>query len=446
MPEHARASGRLHGLMAAYPLFTRLVSLGVDRYLASRVRRGKEEADRLPERKGIAERPRPDGPIIWFHGASVGESLSVLPLIERFRAERPECPVLVTTGTVTSARLLAERLPPGAFHQYVPLDHPDYVDRFLKHWRPSLAVWVESEFWPNLITRTAAHGVPLVLVNARMSDKSLKGWSRVPVSIAGLLGQFSECLAQDEETARRLLLLGARRVVSAGNLKLAAPPLPADEAELGHFHRRVWSRPTWLAASTHEEEAVVLEAHRLLAGRFPDLLTIIAPRQPDRGEAVAKLARDGGIAYARRTFGEEPDTDIACYIADTIGEMGLFFRMAPVTFLGRSLVALGGSNPLEPARLDSAILHGPHTDNFRATYRLLQDAGGAQIVQDAESLAEAVGTLLTDDAARRTLSEAAAAVATRSDGVLDSVFATLSTYLPPAPEPPAPQAPELVVR
>ncbi len=423
---------RLRGLTRAYPALTRLIGPAVGRLLKARIQRGKEDPERIGERQGHAGLARPGGPLIWFHGASVGESLSILPLIGRLRMETPQTHVLVTTGTLTSARLLAERLPEGAMHQYVPLDHPAFVDRFLDHWQPDLALWVESEFWPNLLHRTGQRAIPMVLVNARISDRSFQGWQRFPDSIAGLLGHFSSCLAPDEEAARRLQAFKARAVTVTGNLKLVAAPLPAEESDLAALQGAIGGRPVWLAASTHDEEETVADAHGRIVDQFPDLLTIIAPRQPNRGDDIVRMLCDHGLTTAQRSKHEPLTGQTQVYVADTIGEMGLFFRLAPVSFLGRSLVPMGGSNPLEAARLDSAVLHGPHTDNFRATYQALNEAGAALKVETAETLAAAVTRLLQDETARQDLTARAGSETARADGVLDRVMGALAPYLPGA--------------
>ncbi len=420
----------LNGMLRAYPAFTRLMGLAVDRHLKARVARDKEDPSRLDERKGHAGHPRPNGPLVWVHGASVGESLSVLSLITRLRTVRPDLAVMVTTGTVTSARLLADRLPKGAFHQYVPLDHPAYVDRFLNHWRPDLVLWVESEVWPNLLSRTAARRAPLVLLNARMSEKSWRGWRRFPSSIRGLLAGFDLSLAQDEASAARLRDLGANPVAVPGNLKLAAPALPVDVTALADFRTRIAGRPVWLAASTHDEEEQVLAVHDRLREAYPDLLTLIVPRQPVRGPGIAGLARARGLEAGLRSAQDVLCDRTAVYIADTIGELGLFFRLAPAAFLGRSLVPMGGSNPLEAARLDCAVLYGPHTENFTAIYDALDAAGGALKVADPDGLATGIARLLDDPDARAAQTAAAARIVADADGVLDRVFGALSPHLP----------------
>jgi len=407
--------------LALYRAATDLALPLVDHLLARRLAQGKEDAPRLDERRGIAVRSRPPGFLTWLHGASVGEALSALTLVERLVAHGP---VLLTTGTVTSARLVAGRLPAGAQHQYVPVDRKAWVARFLDHWRPDLALWLESELWPNLVQATQARGTPMVLVNGRMSARSFARWQWAPVSIRHLLRAFAVCLAQSEPIAERFRTLGARQVAVPGNLKFAAPPLPVDDAVLVALHRQIGDRPRWIAASTHPgEEAMVAQTHRALAVRFPRLLTIIAPRHPDRGSAIA-AALGGGVT--RRAAGDGPYGDI--YVADTLGELGLFYRLAPVAFVGGSLVPHGGQNPLEPARLGCAVLHGPHMANFTDMLTLLGDA--LTEVSDPAMLTQVVGTLLSDPTSRAVLGETAQMRADQGAGSLDAVMAALRPFLP----------------
>ncbi len=420
--------------MSLVPLYrglTTLLGLAVPLYLARRETRGKEEAGRIGERKGMTSRPRPTGPLVWIHAASVGESVSMLALVDRLAAERPQLRFLMTTGTVTSARLLATRLPRDrAQHQYVPLDRPLYVRRFLDHWRPDLALWVESELWPNLVLETRARDIPMVLLNARMSAKSFRGWQRFPSLIRPLLRAFDLCLAQDEAQAKRLSDLGANDTLTVGDLKAAAAPLPADDAALAAFTEALQGRPVWLAASTHEgEEIAAATAHLTLAKPYPSLLTVIAPRHPARAEDIAAKLKLLGLKVARRSRGEPIEAGTQVYLADTLGEMGLFYRIAPIAFIGGSLTPVGGHNPTEAALLGCALLHGPDMTNCAAIAREFDAAGGAIPVRDAAGLAEAVGQLLSDPEGRKARAAAAVAVAQGHRQVLDRVVTQLRPWL-----------------
>lgn len=403
----------------------------IDFYLRRRLARGREDAARFPERQGIAGLPRPAGPLVWVHAASVGEAASALPVIARILAERPAMRVLATTGTLTSAALLAQRLPAGAFHQYVPVDRLPWVRRFLDHWQPDLALWVESDLWPNLIAETQARGVPMVLLNARMSPRSFERWNRRLGGLAAeLLGGFGLTLAQTPVNAAYFGQLGADPVRCHGNLKFAAPPLPADAAALDALTAAIGERPVWVAASTHEgEERIAADVHRRLAARHPALLTLIVPRHPPRGDGVALMLRGLDLDVAQRSTGALPGPATEIYLADTLGELGLAYRAASIAFIGGSLVRHGGQNPLEAARLGCAILHGRHMGNFVEIADLLEQAGASRAVQDAATLADAVAALLADPAQRIGMAEAAARVAEAEAHVLDATLDELAPFL-----------------
>jgi len=399
-------------------------------YLGLRKARGKEDPARFNERLGHPGKARPEGPLVWAHAASVGESLSLLPLVERLVKDRPGLIVLVTTGTLTSSRLMAERLPDGAVHQFVPVDRVSYVRRFLDHWHPDLALWVESEFWPNLIIETASRNIPMILINGRISPRSFLGWQRFGGLIKKLLSCFDLCLAQADADAERLLRLGAVSAKYVGNLKFAALPLPVAADELSNLQDAFGDRPRWLAASTHSgEEIIVAMVHQRLKATRPGLLTVIVPRHPDRGAEIAAMLRGQKLAVSRRSDGDAigPQTDI--YLADTVGEMGLFFRLAGVVFMGKSLVPLGGQNPLEAAKLDCAIVHGPHVMNFDEMTKKMKNAAAALEVADEGALETVIGRLLNDGAERGRMIAAAGEWAVAEAGVLDAVVAELAPFL-----------------
>lgn len=376
--------------------------------LDRRLKAGKESADRIGERRGVATRERPPGKLIWIHGVSVGESISVLPLVEKLKAHLPDATLLVTTGTTTSAALMAERLPDDALHQFIPLDHPDFVKAFLDHWRPDAAIFVESEFWPNLILQTRRAAPFMALINGRMSPKSFADWQSQPNAIRYILSSFDLMLGQDLQNAERLQTLAKRSVVTFGNLKNAAPPLPAAEDDLAALKNVIGERICWLAASTHPgEEEIIIAAHKQLRRDFPTLLTIIAPRHPKRGAEIAALAQQAGASPALRSRKEPITDDTQIYIADTLGELGLFYRISDIAFVGGSITPKGGHNPLEPARLSASILHGPETFNFVETYADMRKAGGAALVRNDRELATAVRRLLSDAKTRHAMAAAA---------------------------------------
>jgi len=400
-------------------------------FMRRRLAAGKEDPMRFTERQGAASQPHPNGArLIWVHAASVGESLSMLPLIDHLLAADAGLALLLTTGTVSSARLMAERLPPRAIHQYAPLDRPRYVRRFLDHWRPDLVLWAESEFWPNLILETTGRGTPMILVNGRISPKSFSGWQRARSIITTLLGRFDLCLGQSSEDAQRLRQLGAANVDCLGNLKFAVPPLPADADELARLEAEFDGRPTWLAASTHAgEERIAGETHLALENAHPGLLSVIVPRHAQRGGEIAAMLRAMGLFVAQRSAGQPIAADTQIYLADTMGELGLFFRLAPVVFMGKSLVPLGGQNPLEALHLDCAVLHGPHMMNFTEIGKDMTAAGCAIEIADGAALAGNVGALLDDPAGAATMAEKGRRYASSSADVTERVAVRALSYL-----------------
>jgi 3-deoxy-D-manno-octulosonic-acid transferase len=405
-----------------YRIFTIALAPFVPLILRRRAARAKEDRTRVNERLGRDLPARPDGTLIWVHGASVGECLAALPLIEALLKDGRRS-VLVTSGTVTSAKLMAERLPARAIHQFVPIDLPQAAARFLDHWRPQAGLFVDSDIWPNLVLGAKARGIKLALVNARMSERSFAGWRWASKTAAALLSAFDVCLAQDEEIAGRFRILGAREVRAIGSLKADAPPLPADEDALAALRRAVGSRPILLAAQTHPgEDETILPASDALRRTVPDLLTIIVPRHVARGAEIAMLC--GTRSVKRRALGEMPSQDTAVYVADTMGELGLFYRLASFAFVGGSLVRHGGQNPLEPARLSCAVLAGPHTFNFTSAYEAIFRAQGMGLVRSSNEIAETASRLLAEPAeAKRLADDAAAAAATLGGAVAKTVAA-----------------------
>ncbi|QBY01826.1 3-deoxy-D-manno-octulosonic acid transferase [Rhodophyticola sp. CCM32] len=421
--------------LAGYLFFAARAEAFAERKLAQRLKIDKEDEARLDERRGFASRARPDTPLIWFHAASVGESLALLELIRRLIEERPEISVLVTTGTVTSAKVMDSRLPEGAFHQYAPLDALPFVRRFLDFWKPDLAVWTESELWPALITETHTRAIPMLLINARMSKASHDKWRFLRGMARSLLDRFDFAHVQDVTTANYLRNLGlpGQRLEIAGTLKEGAAALPYEEAERERIAARLSGRPVWLAASTHEgEEKKVLEAHNLALRGNPRLLLILVPRHPERGDALADLLQRGDWSYMRRTADELPDADTQVYLADTMGELGLWYRIAPISFVGGSLEPIGGHNPFEPAALGSAILHGPYVTNFVDIYQRLTESRAARLVSAPDSLAVAVNDLMNPDYAAA-MANAAWEVSSSGAGVTDMAVDLLLSTLDDAP-------------
>jgi 3-deoxy-D-manno-octulosonic-acid transferase len=393
-----------------------------------RLKRGKEDPARVGERRGLSADVRPTGPMVWIHGASVGEVLAAAALIERLRALNLR--ILLTSGTVTSAAIVAKRFPADVIHQYVPYDSPRYVTRFLDHWRPSLALFIESDLWPNLIMSSAARRLPMVLINGRMSHRSFPRWRRVAGTISALLGRFDVCLAQSQLDADRFTALGSRNVVVTGNLKLDVPAPPADANKLERLMAMTRGRPVVVAASTHPgEEEILTETHRTLARYFPKLLTVIVPRHPGRGEAIAQMIATAGLHANLRSHGDLPSATTDIYVADTMGELGLFYRLAPVVFMGGSLVEHGGQNPIEAIKLGASIVHGPHVFNFTDVYEALDSAGGARLADTQEALVKQLGQLLADPKTREAQLTASERVVGQLGGALERTLTALEPYL-----------------
>jgi 3-deoxy-D-manno-octulosonic-acid transferase len=393
-----------------------------------RLKQGKEDPARIGERRGMSRDIRPHGPLVWIHGASVGEVLAAAALIEKLRALKIR--ILLTSGTVTSAAIVAKRFPADIIHQYAPYDSPRYVARFLDHWRPSLALFIESDLWPNLILSSAARRLPMVLINGRMSHRSFPRWRKVSGTISALLSRFEVCLAQSHVDAERFTALGSRNVITTGNLKLDVPAPPADSAKLERLVSVTRGRPIIVAASTHPgEEEILLEAHRTLARFFPSLLSVIVPRHPNRGETIARAMVASGLHVGLRSREEFPTATTDIYVADTMGELGLFYRLAPIVFMGGSLVPHGGQNPIEAIKLGASVVHGAHVFNFADVYDALDRAGGARRVDTQEALVKQLGTLLADPAARQSSLDAATRVVGQLGGALERTFAALEPYL-----------------
>lgn len=403
----------------------------IDSYLFKRKALGKEDKERLPERLGVASITRPKGKLVWLHAASVGEALSILPLMKAITEQYPKLNLLLTTGTVTSAQMMKTRLPDRCYHQYIPIDRYFAVRRFLKFWQPDLALWVESEIWPNLLSETQKY-CPMVLVNGRLSPRSLQKWRRYPKLAATLMGYFTLVLPQSENDSKRLKELGAKEVQFLGNLKYDSPSLPSDSKKMGALVTMIGDRHVWVCASTHPgEELMIADVHEKLKEHYKHLLTIIVPRHPDRAEEIIDELKEKhpGISIAQRSVGDAIHDETDIYLADAMGELGVFYRLAPIVFVGGSLIEHGGQNPLEPARLESAILFGPFMNNFKDIASELQEKGGAIRVADSSALAEALDGLMRDTDQQQQLAESAKKIATEKKGVLDAYMEALKPNL-----------------
>ena len=416
--------------LALYAVATGLFEPLAPALLRRRAKAGKEAPDRITERLGRPALARPEGPLVWLHGVSVGESLSLLPLIAALQAARPDLKMLVTSGTVTSAEVLAKRLPPGVIHQYLPVDAPGAAARFLDHWRPGAALFVESELWPNLTAAAKARDVKLALLSARMTDGSAEGWARAPATARALLRAFDLILPQDAATETRLRGLGAATGPYL-NLKLVGEAPPVDAGLVAELKAGIGARKVVLAASTHPgEEPMVAEAFRAATDDTPAVL-IVAPRHPDRGAAVAAGLQAQGFIVARRAAGEALGPQVTAYVADTLGELGALYSIADAVVLGGGFVdGVGGHNPLEAARLGCAIVTGPHVFNAREIYAEMFALAAALEAADATALSRHIAGLLANPVIARRIGEAAADFAGRQGAALNSAMALIQPLLP----------------
>lgn len=413
-----------------YRRLTPLLKGAVLAYVRYRIKLGKEDPNRLTERFGRASVKRPSGLLMWFHAASVGEAVSLLPLLQCIISEFPHVVPLVTTGTVTAAKVINKSLPKGCIHQYCPIDLPEWVQAFLNHWQPDLAVFVESEFWPNLVLTCHERNIPLYLINAAMSEKSYRSWRRLPSVIQSLLSCFKIILAQSESIAQRLVSLGAEpvKVQACGNLKFSAKPLDCDQGELKHLQQVLKDRNLWVAASTHAgEELLASEVHQTIKEHIPNLLTIIIPRHPSRGKELVKELRDIGLEVAQRSKGEKIQKSTDIYLVDSMGELGLFYRLCDVAFIGGTFSPIGGHNPIEAVLLDCAVIWGPHTHKQAEICDTLCPA--ACVVKTQEELVMTVQRLIMDNVIREEKIQSARQLIDTQAHVLDHIMANLSKKL-----------------
>ena len=370
-------------------------------YLHRRKKIGKEDDKRINERFGLSTISRPPGRLIWLHAASVGEAISALELINKLLTEHLDTRLMMTTGTVSSAKLIRDRLPKGAFHQFIPIDMPNYVRRFMEHWQPNIVLWTESEFWPNIIIETRKRNIPMVLINGRISAKSFARWKWAPGLIKSLLQSFTLCLGQSDTDVHRLNKLGAFDSKNLGNLKFAAPPLPADGEVLKTLKSNIGKRPIFLSASTHSgEEEILAIVHNSLKSKYPNILSIIIPRHPDRGPEILRAIQPITANCLLRSNGDIINDLTDIYVVDTMGELGLFYRLSEIAFLGKSLVPLGGQNPIEALQLNCAVIHGPYMTNFQWMSEEMTKLGCSIQINNSAELIETVSALLSNNKIR----------------------------------------------
>ncbi|MBE6468289.1 MAG: 3-deoxy-D-manno-octulosonic acid transferase [Alphaproteobacteria bacterium] len=409
-------------------LITILYPLVIKGYINKRKQIGKEDVARFNERVGRPKLPRPEGKLFWLHGASVGESVSMLPLINKILETYPDSHVMVTTGTVTSADVMQKRLPERAFHQFIPIDNPIFTTRFVRYWHPDVALWFESEFWPAVLTSIRRKNIPLILINGRISNKTFKRWQQFDFVCKELLSCFTMCLGQSEEDAYRLRVLGAKETACLGNLKYAGLPLPIDENNKKEMLKQIGDRKLWLASSTHDDEEIRLaKVHKRLKEKYSDLLTIIVPRHPNRGQEVADEIKKLELSTALRSKGEKLNKTTDIYIADTIGEVGLWYDIAKIVFIGGSLIPHGGQNFIEPSRVRDAVIVGPHMHNFTDAMSRAKKADAVMQISDTLELQELLEQLLDNEQlldAKCSLAYNWAASETKVlDGIMDKIKA-----------------------
>ncbi len=417
--------------LKAYKVFSSLLRPVVPFILSKREKRGKEDPLRIHERFGKTSVKRPVGPLMWFHAASVGETNAILPLMKELQLQYPHISQLLTTATITSAKLAAKRLPKGAIHQFVPVDVPEYVNQFLDHWHPDIVFFVESEIWPNLLMETGSRHIPIILINGIMSEKSFKSWRKKSTSSRILFSQFKMTLVQNKKLAKRFDRLGSRKTHVVGNLKIDVPSLPVDLKELEALKSSIGMRPVFLAASTHAgEEEIICQAHKMMREKIPNLLTIIIPRHPERAHDIRSMLTSLGVNITLRTSKALPDENCDIYLADTIGETGLFYSLAPITFIGGSLISHGGHNPIEAIKLNSVVLTGPYWHNIKDIYQNLIPAGGALEVSTPSELSQAVLNLFAnEDHLKLTLKKGQNSISDLS-GALDKTLELIAPYIP----------------
>ncbi len=421
MAEPAPTGLALRAYLAASPL----IALAGPLVLRRRLARGKEDPARVAEKRGHASAPRPEGRLIWLHAVGLGEVLALRGLILALARAEPELQFLITSSARSSAQVIAANLPPRTRHQFLPLDAPSYLARFLDHWRPDLSIWAEQELWPGAVVAAHTRGVPLALVNARMTDAGFARRSKARGLYRDLLARFARITAQDPRSAGHLRALGGDGVWVTGSLKSAAPPLAADAATLAEAQAAVQGRRVWVAASSHPgDEAQAMAAQSTLWQQDPRWLLILAPRDAGRAGAIAAHLTDARLPFARRSLGRVPAPGDAVWLADTYGELGLWYRLAEAALIGGGFDTIGGHNPWEAAHFDAAILHGPDVANFSDDYKALHDETAAVSVPFGR-LAEVLQNPDLPDIALR-----ARQIVARAADALDPLAADLLTLVP----------------
>lgn len=403
-------------------------------FLLVRLSKGKEDKARFFERLGIASVKRPKGNIIWLHCASVGEANSVFPLIEEIEEKYKNLNFLITTGTVSSAKTVKRKLEdkPNLIHQYIPVDSYICVKLFLLKWQPKLAIYVESELWPNLITLTSNSGCDILLINARISDNSFEKWQKFPALLSAMANPVNKVIAQTDDDKTKFEKLGFKNLLLLDSLKYAAKKLPNNAKEFGNIVNNIGNRKTFLAASTSDnEEEIIIKTHKNLSGEINRLLTIIAPRHPERLDEIIDICKMNGLRYAIRSRNEEIKENTQIYICDTLGELGILYRACSVVFIGGSLNKRGGQNPIEPANLNCAIISGDKVKNFRSVYAEFKNRKAAIIISDQQQLEKELLILLANKNLRKEISNNAKELVESKRNIIEKYITEIEPYLKP---------------
>lgn len=377
--------------LALYRLGTRLLEPLAPWLVEQRIKKGKENPDRIGERFGVSQFARPAGPLIWMHAASVGESRLLLDVFSALRKRRADASALVTTQTTTSADMIAAWAPPRVIHQMAPVDGPKAVEAFLLHWKPDAAVFAEGEIWPNMLGALKQHNVPAALVNARMTEKTLKSWHGRRAAAREVFATFGFMCAADQLTASGIHAATGRRIEIVGNLKIASAVEGPSPEKVADFRVRTNGRPIVLGASTHPgEEEVALDAFVQIRMRKPGVLMILVPRHPDRGGAIVSLMRERGVTtqqWSKHRSAPGPEIDVL--VADTIGELLFWYAISDAVYLGGATAeGIGGHNPVEPVQLGKRVFTGPHGFNFRETFEAMEKTGALVVGRTYQELSD----------------------------------------------------------
>ncbi len=419
-----------------YALYRQLTYMGGCLFallLIIRKNKGRESTTRYIEKKAVISQKRPKGKLLWIHGASVGEAQSALILIKKIIKDYPNTNILITTGTLTSAQLMSKALPKNALHQFYPLDHPKWVKNFLNHWKPNAILWMESELWPNMLYEIRKSNIPAILVNARLSDKSFKIWKIFPKFSKNILSSFNKILCQTSKDKNKFDQIGAFKTIVTDNLKYSSAPLVFNKNDLGKIIKSIGNREIWLYASTHEgEEEIAHIIHKKLKKDFPKILTIIVPRHPERRDDIKNNCSLYNLKTTYRGVNKIlPKNDDDIYVVDTLGELGLFYKISPIAVIGRSLSndGGGGHNPIEAAQLNCAVIHGCNIQNLQQIYDNMDEEGAAIMVENSKQLYKTIKNLIKDKSELKKLESKALEFANKKTHVIDNVMKELEPVL-----------------